>query len=129
MNPALWHESRYRSAAGWTMFHFVWVGCLVWIAAATLRSIIFRLGPNIRYAAALGLFLATAVMPCGLYVVGLEAVDDMGLAARETESHALGRTGLSTVRPTVNESSRFSESIAPGSQRAVFGWNVAASSP
>jgi len=131
MNAASAHESRYWLAAGWTMFHFLWIGAVGWIAAAALRSILSRTVPRIRYSVALGLLLATAGVPCGLFVAGLGAVDEMGLATAGSEAGAPRQTAMSrpeampaespTSRPAAKEPAR---RFDPAVRRAPFDWTA-----
>ncbi|HEV3118011.1 MAG TPA: M56 family metallopeptidase, partial [Gemmataceae bacterium] len=74
MQLAGWHESHYWLAAGWTMFHFLWIGTIVWIAALVLRSSLRRASPAVRYSAAVVLMLATTAVPAGLYVAVLAGI-------------------------------------------------------
>ena len=86
MHLAEWYESRYWLAAGWTMFHFVWIGAAVWLAGLALRSTLSRTRPNVQYGVALGLFLAVAGVPGALFVAGLDAADELRAAATERAS-------------------------------------------
>lgn len=52
--------------AGWTMLHFLWLGTLALIVAATLRILLLRTSAKTRYAAALVCFVIVAAMPIGI---------------------------------------------------------------
>lgn len=56
-------------AFGWAMFHFLWVGGLLWLMAAAVRLALARSRPPLRYAAALALFGATALAPLSLLLL------------------------------------------------------------
>lgn len=108
MPQAAWHESPYWLAAGWTMFQFLGIGVLLWIFAALLRLGLRRTQPHIRYAVALGLLLATAAVPAGLFVAALDS-------ANELAAHDDLRTGGFSLTANVI----FQARPAPGDTSAV----------
>jgi BlaR1 peptidase M56 len=56
----LWH------IAGWTMVHFMWLGALVALAAATCRVLLRRSSPNARYAVATASLALLATLPLSI---------------------------------------------------------------
>lgn len=65
-STALWH------LAGWTMLHFLWLGTLVALAAGVCRLVVWRAGPNVRYATTLAclMLLATSPVLIAFWLVG-----------------------------------------------------------
>ncbi|HUW85181.1 MAG TPA: carboxypeptidase regulatory-like domain-containing protein [Phycisphaerae bacterium] len=56
-------ESPYWIAAGWTMLHFLWVGCVIGLLAAILRRLVRSASPNVRYFTALICLAVLAASP------------------------------------------------------------------
>jgi beta-lactamase regulating signal transducer with metallopeptidase domain len=77
MPQVTWHESPYWLAAGWTMFQFLGIGVLLWIFGGLLRFALRRVEPQVRYAVALGLLLAAAAVPAGLFVATLDSAEKL----------------------------------------------------
>jgi beta-lactamase regulating signal transducer with metallopeptidase domain/tetratricopeptide (TPR) repeat protein len=66
--------SRPWLAAGWTMLHFLWVGCAAGLLAAAARRALRTATPEARYATSL-LFLATLAMAPAVIAWRLAAVE------------------------------------------------------
>ena len=61
-------ESGLWIAGGWTMLHFLWVGCGVGLLAVMGRLLLRSGTPNVRYLFALTCLLALAASPVGIAV-------------------------------------------------------------
>jgi beta-lactamase regulating signal transducer with metallopeptidase domain len=118
MNTPVWHDSRYWLAAGWTMFHFLWIGAAIWLLAAAMRSSLSRLGPRARYAMALMLLLVTAGVPCGLFVAALRSIDEIRIDNATSEPGAFHES--SAPPPTMTLPLRGGDPVVSVSRRASF---------
>jgi beta-lactamase regulating signal transducer with metallopeptidase domain len=87
MPQVAWHESAYWLAAGCTMFQFLGIGALLWAFGGLLRRALRRNQPEVRYAVALGLLLATAAIPVGLFVAALNSAGNLA-AKRDLQTTA-----------------------------------------
>ncbi|HUG93695.1 MAG TPA: efflux RND transporter periplasmic adaptor subunit, partial [Planctomycetaceae bacterium] len=63
-----WIASHTWTIAGWTMLHFLWVGAAIGLAAAVVRVLMRRAGPEWRYVAGLAFFALSAAAPAGIAV-------------------------------------------------------------
>ena len=52
--------------AGWSMLHYLWLGALVALAGALLRTVCRQATPAARYAVSLTTFAVLAVAPLGI---------------------------------------------------------------
>ena len=57
VSPNLW------SIAGWTMFHYLWIGLLLLVIAAAGRRLLRRAMPQVRYAYGLAWLSILALLP------------------------------------------------------------------
>jgi hypothetical protein len=73
MFQGAWQESHYWLAAGSTIFQFLGIGVLLWVFGGLVRWSLRKVQPQVQYAAALGLLLATAAVPVGLFVAALDS--------------------------------------------------------
>jgi beta-lactamase regulating signal transducer with metallopeptidase domain len=107
MPQAAWHVSPYWLAAGSTMFQFFGIGVLLWIFGGLVRLALRRAEPQIRYAVALGLLLAAAAVPAGLFVAALDSA--RALAAQDnsrTNASSLTANAGFRARPARGHASR-----------------------
>ena len=93
MNGSLLVNSLAWQLAGWTMFHFLWVGAAILVLATIIRWALTPASLSIRYAAALCTFAILIVTPFSIavwlatsssthhHVVSLAATDDLNSMA------------------------------------------------
>lgn len=118
MNPASWIDSRDWLAVGWTMLHFLWIGGLAGVLAAALLSALSRSGPRVRYAVSLGMLLAIAALPVGLFVVGRAEFQGTTNAAALDAQVASSDDAATMALPPLSENP---PSPAPPSLRSSLG--------
>jgi beta-lactamase regulating signal transducer with metallopeptidase domain/protein involved in polysaccharide export with SLBB domain len=99
-----WSESSWWLAAGWTMLQFLWIGGLLWIAAAGIRATSVRFSPSVRYAVSLGLQVITAGVPVVLFISALSSPPSAQFMQAEPPTavmplHAAKHTGVPMLAP------------------------------
>lgn len=94
MNQTAWLESPYWLAAGWTFFHFLWIGILPWILAGVLRWMLRPARPQLRYLVALGLLLITASIPVGLFAFAVRSANELSSKANPQKDASSAMSGM-----------------------------------
>ena len=128
MSAAALNASNYWLAGGWTIFHFLWIGALIWPLAAVVKVLVRKSSAAARYSVALILLGLTASIPICLLATAMLRPDLLPSAADSVEPPHLNRgvsasevallgTQLNPAVPDVAREDESSEPL-PGALRA-----------
>ena len=103
---------------GWTMLHFLWMGCIAFVIAAGVRWLVRRFTAELRYLSALVCLMGVTAAAAAALLVSLQQVDS---AVREsqlgTATHQLASAEATTPLPAEwNHSGMLPPMLAPSAE-------------